>query len=245
MPEKAGPNRGSAGRTGHPIAGHGSAYRREVEIFKILLFGLEGCHVRLPPGFLSPFQMAKVESPEEHQVAHNASSCHSYAKYLKHSCIVGLLIIYSGIATQSTRSNEAIIERRKVKDMGADVHCSLLAETMDQIERLSIKFALVMHGSLKVHANAVYQLYQESITADHPKGYCSVLDNAVLEILTIEHSILQHEHLILNTVGVGKEMRWLHVVLDPIQTLISSPLFATLAYSCWTINSSTPYILQP
>ncbi|KAK0464084.1 hypothetical protein IW261DRAFT_1574056 [Armillaria novae-zelandiae] len=92
---------------------------------------------------------------------------------------------------------------------------------MDKIERLSIKFALITHGSLKLHANAVYQLYQKSITANRPKGYRSVLDSAVLEISSIEDSILQHEHIILNTAGVGKEMRRLRVILDPVHTLVS------------------------
>ncbi|KAK0501811.1 hypothetical protein EDD18DRAFT_1347879 [Armillaria luteobubalina] len=172
--------------------------------------------------------MAKVESPEERRVAHNASSCHSYAKnhnsinqkrqdnYRKkksqrHGCRLEPLI----------RQAKRLVEIEVNSCHSHIEHCSLLAETMDQIECLSIKFALVTHGSLKVHANAVYQLYQESITADRPKGYRSVLDNAVLEISTIEHSILQHKHVILNTAGVGKEMRRLRVVLDPIQTLVS------------------------
>ncbi len=92
---------------------------------------------------------------------------------------------------------------------------------MDQIECLSIRFALLTHGSLKAHANAVYQLYQESITVEHPKGYRSILDNTVLDISTIEQSILQHEDIILKTVGVGKEMKWVRVVLEPVHILIT------------------------
>ncbi|KAK0476378.1 hypothetical protein IW261DRAFT_1421688 [Armillaria novae-zelandiae] len=186
----------------------------------------EGCHVRLPPGFLSPFQMVRVESPEGRRVAHNASSRRSYARHRnsinqkrrdnyrkkksqRHGCRLEPLI------RQATR----LVEIEVNSCHSHNERCSLLAETMDKIERLSIKFALITHGSLKLHANAVYQLYQKSITANRPKGYRSVLDSAVLEISSIEDSILQHEHIILNTAGVGKEMRRLRVILDPVHTL--------------------------
>ncbi|SJL13213.1 uncharacterized protein ARMOST_16652 [Armillaria ostoyae] len=172
--------------------------------------------------------MIGVESHEERRVAHNASSHRSYAKHRnsinqkrrdnyrkkksqRHGCRLEPLIRQATRLVEiEVNSGHSFIER-----------CSPLAESMDQIERLSIRFALLTHGSLKAHANAVYQLYQESITAERPKGYRSVLDNAVLEISTIEQSILQHKDIILNTVGVGKEMRRLRVVLEPVHTLIT------------------------
>ncbi len=91
---------------------------------------------------------------------------------------------------------------------------------MDQIKHLSTKFAVLTQHSVKDYANTVYQQYQQTVTVDCPKGYCSDLDNAVLEISAIEQSILQHEYVILNMTGVGKEMRWLHLVLDPVHTLV-------------------------
>ncbi|KAK0189563.1 hypothetical protein F5146DRAFT_1001820 [Armillaria mellea] len=107
-------------------------------------------------------------------------------------------------------------------DMDIKLHrqCSSLAEAMDQIERLSTKFIVLTQHSPKGYADAVYQQYQRTITADRPKGYCSDLDNAVQEISAIEQSILQHEYVILNTTGVGKEMRRLRTVLDPVHTLL-------------------------
>lgn len=91
---------------------------------------------------------------------------------------------------------------------------------MDQIKRLSTKFAVLTQHSAKDYANAVYQQYQWTVTINCPKGYRSDLDNAVLEISAIEQSILQHEYIILNTTGVGKEMRRLRLVLDPVHTLV-------------------------
>ncbi|KAK0237944.1 hypothetical protein EDD85DRAFT_790040 [Armillaria nabsnona] len=85
-------------------------------------------------------------------------------------------------------------------------------EAMDQIECLSTKFAVLMQHSPKGYANAVYQQYQRTVTINCPKGYCSALDNAVLEMSAIEQSILQHD--------VGKEMRRLRMVLGPVHALV-------------------------
>ncbi|SJL13490.1 uncharacterized protein ARMOST_22687 [Armillaria ostoyae] len=172
--------------------------------------------------------MVRVESPEERRVAHNASSRRSYAKH-RNSINQKRRDNYQKKKGQRPGCRLEPLVRQAARLVEIEVNsgrshierCSLFAETMDQIERLSIRFALVTCGSLKAHTNAVYQLYQESITAERPKGYRSVLDNAVLEISSIEHSILQHEHIILNTAGVGKEMRRLRAVLDPVHTLVS------------------------
>ncbi len=46
-----------------------------------------------------------------------------------------------------------------------------------------------------------------TVTEDRPKGYRSLLDNAVLTFSSLEQSLQEYENVILNCVGVGKEMR--------------------------------------
>ncbi|SJL07091.1 uncharacterized protein ARMOST_10434 [Armillaria ostoyae] len=169
---------------------------------------------------------APADTTEERRAAHNASSHHSYTKHCdlinqkrwdnyrkktsqRHGCRLEPLI------RQATRLVE-------IEYGHYELHrrCSSLAEAMDQIECLSTKFAILTQHSPKSYANAIYQQYQRTVTVDHPKGYRSDLDNAVLEISAIEQSILQHEYVILNMTGVGKEMRRLRMVLDPVHTLV-------------------------
>ncbi len=105
---------------------------------------------------------------------------------------------------------------------------------MDQIKCHYTRFGMLTQESPKSFANSVYQHYQQTVTTDCPKGYRSYLDNAVLEMSAIEQSILQHEDIILNTKGVGKEMRWLHKLLEPVRTLV-----------CWLEEMLMEAVISP
>ncbi|KAK0183870.1 hypothetical protein F5146DRAFT_1007291 [Armillaria mellea] len=67
-----------------------------------------------------------VDTTKEHRVAHNANSHRSYAKYTYSGYVVGLLTIYAGIATESTRNDGTTIKIRQAKDMGAGVWIPIL-----------------------------------------------------------------------------------------------------------------------
>ncbi|SJL10157.1 uncharacterized protein ARMOST_13541 [Armillaria ostoyae] len=171
--------------------------------------------------------MVAVDYTEERRAAHNASSRRSYAKHRslinekrrdnyrkkksqRRGCRLEPLV----------RQAARLVEIEVNNGRSHAEHCSLLAETMDHIKRLHARFGMLTQDSPKGFANAVYTQYQRTVTVDCPKGYRSYIDNAVLEMSAIEQSISQHEDIILNTAGVGKEMRWLHKVLEPVHTLV-------------------------
>ncbi|KAK0184980.1 hypothetical protein F5146DRAFT_1144634 [Armillaria mellea] len=99
--------------------------------------------------------------------------------------------------------------------------CSSLAEAMDQIERLSTKFIVLMQHSPKGYAEC-----QSTNNISEPSPPIVLKAIAVTSTMqskrypAIEQSILQHEYIILNTTGVGKEMRRLRTVLDPVHALL-------------------------
>ncbi len=97
---------------------------------------------------------------------------------------------------------------------------SELAEAMDQVERLSARFRIITSGSPKRHACVIYKEYARTMTEDHPKGCRSLIDNAVLEISSLEQSLQEYENVILNYAGVGKEMKRYRSVWEPIQRLV-------------------------
>ncbi|PBK94133.1 hypothetical protein ARMGADRAFT_1029952 [Armillaria gallica] len=97
---------------------------------------------------------------------------------------------------------------------------SELAEAMDQVEWLSAWFRIITSRSPKWHACIIYKEYAWTMTEDHPKGCRSLIDNAVLEISSLEQSLQEYENVILNYAGIGKEMKQYRLVWEPIQRLV-------------------------
>ncbi len=90
---------------------------------------------------------------------------------------------------------------------------------MDQIIRLSARFAILTLGSPQRHANILYQEYQRSVTVDRPQGYRSLLDDVVLEVSSLEQSLLEQERVILTSEGTVCEVEELCAVMDPVRLL--------------------------
>ncbi|KAK0466897.1 uncharacterized protein EV420DRAFT_1474315 [Desarmillaria tabescens] len=153
--------------------------------------------------------MVTVDYTEERRAAHNASSRRSYAKH--HNLI-----------NEKRRDNY-----RKKKNQRHGCRLEPLVRQAARLVEIEVnsghshaEFGMLTQDSPKGFANSVYRQYQQTVTVNCPKGYRSLLDNAVLEISAIERSMLQHEYIILNTTGVRKEMRRLRMVLDPVHTLV-------------------------
>ncbi|KAK0187426.1 hypothetical protein F5146DRAFT_1210197 [Armillaria mellea] len=94
-----------------------------------------------------------------------------------------------------------------------------LIDAMDQIIHLSARFIILTMGSPQRHAKILYQEYQRSVTVDRPQGFRSLLDDAVLEVSSLEQSLREQERVILNLAGTGTEMEKLRAVLDPVRML--------------------------
>ncbi len=90
---------------------------------------------------------------------------------------------------------------------------------MDQIIRLSARFAILTMGSPQRHADILCQEYQRSVTVDRPQGFRSLLDDAVLEVSSLEQSLREQERVILTSGGTGSEMEKLRAVMDPVRLL--------------------------
>ena len=83
---------------------------------------------------------------------------------------------------------------------------------MDQINRVSASFIILTMGSPRHYADTIYQQF---VTLDCP------LDSAVLQLSSFEQSLLEQEHVILNSPSTtgGSEMGRLRAILDPVRVL--------------------------
>ncbi|KAK0216559.1 hypothetical protein EDD85DRAFT_436339 [Armillaria nabsnona] len=169
----------------------------------------------------------------ERREAHNASSCRSYAKnrHLINERRRDTYRRQKKLQASMKRPFEPLIRKAaRLVDIEFNSgysheqrlcrRSSELAEAMAEIDRLSARFAILTTRSPSRHASVIYHEHMLTVTEDCPKGYRSFLDNAVLTFSSLEQSLQEYENIILNCVGVGKEMRRYHLVWEPIQRMV-------------------------
>ncbi|KAK0496160.1 hypothetical protein EDD18DRAFT_1106038 [Armillaria luteobubalina] len=145
-----------------------------------------------------------LPSVEERHAAHNESSRRSYIKSLE------------PLVRKAAR-----LLKVEVNSGNSHAQCSSeLAEAMDSIDRLATQFSVLTHGSPECHVDRVYKQYLHTMSDGRPKGYRGILDNAILEMSTLEQSLQEFEHIILNWMGMGQEMKHYCLVYDPVEMMI-------------------------
>ncbi|KAK0458674.1 uncharacterized protein EV420DRAFT_1681205 [Desarmillaria tabescens] len=169
-----------------------------------------------------------MDTSEERRAAHNASSRRSY---MKHRDLINQKRRDAYRQKKDKRNGKSlkplddqqgahpVIETDLNSAYPHAQRCAPLTEAMDHIIRISSSFTILTLGSSERYADTLYQEYQRSITLDRPEGYLSLLVNAVLQVSFLEQSLLEQEHIILNSAGTGNEMGRLRVVLDPVRML--------------------------
>ncbi len=90
---------------------------------------------------------------------------------------------------------------------------------MNQVDRLSARVTILTLGSPQRYADILYQEYQRSVTLDRPQGFRSLLDDAVLEVSSLEQCLREQERVVLNSRGTESEMERVRVVLEPVRVL--------------------------
>ncbi|KAK0458676.1 uncharacterized protein EV420DRAFT_1764293 [Desarmillaria tabescens] len=175
-----------------------------------------------------------MDTAEERRAAHNASSRRSYAKY---SCFYAPRLDQPKTTRHLNRRRaketeagtlEPLDGRQGARPIEIEVNSgqphtqrsATLTEAMDQIIRLSARFGILTLGSPRRHADIIYREYQRSVTVHRPQGFRSLLDEAVLEMSSLEQSLLEQKRVILNSASSGNEMEKLHAVLDPVRMLV-------------------------
>ncbi|KAK0438229.1 hypothetical protein EV421DRAFT_973127 [Armillaria borealis] len=161
---------------------------------------------------------------EDRRAAHNASSRRSYAKRRD---VINQRRRETYKQKKSQKNENSLepldsLQGAQPAEIEANIgqprtqRYTPLTEAMDQIIHLSARFGILTTGSPQHHADILYQEYQRSVTLDRPQGSRSLLDDAVLEVSSLEQSLREQEHVILNSGGTGSEMEKLRAVLDPV-----------------------------
>ncbi len=97
---------------------------------------------------------------------------------------------------------------------------SELAATLDELEHLGQRFSLLTENSPRCFAESIYHKYLSTINSRCPRGFRSLIDNAITQLSTLENSAWEYEHVVLNLAGVRKEMAYVQTILTPIGQLI-------------------------
>ncbi|KAK0187430.1 hypothetical protein F5146DRAFT_1142455 [Armillaria mellea] len=168
-----------------------------------------------------------MDIPEERRAAHNASSRRSYAKnrdLINQRRRENYKQRKSQRNENSLEPPESLYEEHPIESEAnighpRTQHYTPLTEAVDQIIRLSERFGTLTQGSIQRRADILYYEYQRSVTVDHPQGFRGVLDDAVLELSSLEQSLLEQERVILTWGGTVGEMDRLRTVLDPVRVL--------------------------
>ncbi|KAK0438219.1 hypothetical protein EV421DRAFT_1906761 [Armillaria borealis] len=168
-----------------------------------------------------------MDTAEERRAAHNASSRRSYAKNRD-------LINQRRRETYKQRKSQKNENSLEPLDSLQGAHpfeieanighprtqrYTPLTGAVDQIIRLSARFGILTQGSIQRHADILYQEYQRSVTVDRPQDFRGLLDDAVLELSSLEQSLLEQERVILTWGCTVGEMESLRAVLDPVRVL--------------------------
>ncbi|PBK98058.1 hypothetical protein ARMGADRAFT_1026185 [Armillaria gallica] len=144
-----------------------------------------------------------MDTTEERRAAHNASSRRSYAN-------LELLDNLQGTQPVEVEANIGYPHTQ---------HYTSLTEAMNQVDRLSARVTILTLGSPQRYTDILYQEYQRSVTLDRPQGFRSLLDDAVLEVSSLEQCLREQERVVLNSRGTESEMERVRVVLDPVRVL--------------------------